>query len=76
MMLVTRSVSSVTAVVAVPGEAAKKVIIAAAVATVAFFSVGGVALADTGDSGSAAAGAGYFGTVGRQIGFIPGNLGL
>jgi hypothetical protein len=35
-----------------------------------------VALADTGDSGSAAAGAGYFGTVGRQIGFILGNLGL
>jgi hypothetical protein len=54
----------------------KKVIIAAAVATVAFFSVGGVALADTGDSGSAAAGADYFGTVGRQIGFILGNLGL
>jgi hypothetical protein len=39
-------------------------------------AVGGVALADTGDSGSAAAGAGYFGTVGRQIGFILGNLGL
>jgi hypothetical protein len=64
MMLVTRSVSSVTAVVAVPGEA------------VVSKSCEGVALADTGDSGSAAAGAGYFGTVGRQIGFILGNLGL
>jgi hypothetical protein len=54
----------------------KKVVIAAAVVTVGFFSVGGVAFADTGDSGTPAGAAGYLGTVGRQIDFILANLGL